>query len=436
VATLDGRDARRARIAVSALFLVNGALLANILPRLPAIKGQLDLTNAAIGTAIAAMPIGGLLAGSVAGLLIVRYSSRRVTVGTGVVFGLLLGLIGLAPSWVTLAASFLVLGMLDAVMDAAMNAHGMVVQRGYGRSILHGFHGWWGAGSLLGAGTGAVAAALDVPLFLHLEIVGILLAVVTLAAYRLLLRDPGADAEPLLPAGAVGARVSGTPAGRGKPAGAPLRALRLLRLLAPFALIGILGLMLEDSASSWSTIYLTEVLGAAVGVGALGVVLYTAGMTVGRLTNDRWIDRWGDAAVARTFALVASLGLGLVIASGSWGGVPLAAFGFALVGLGAAPLFPVMISAAATVPGVPAGQGVALASWLARSGLAIAPTLVGVAADAVGLAAALVIPLVAGVTASVLMGWLLSSSGRRAARPRSAASSGRRTSPERPTPGP
>ena len=151
MSTLDGRDARRARIAVSALFLVNGALIANVLPRLPAIKGHLDLTNAAIGTAIAAMPIGGLLAGSVAGLLIVRYSSRRVTVGAGVAFGLLLGLIGLAPGWIALAASFLVLGMLDAIMDAAMNAHGMVVQRSYGRSILHGFHGWWGAGSLLTA---------------------------------------------------------------------------------------------------------------------------------------------------------------------------------------------------------------------------------------------------------------------------------------------
>ncbi|MEA2613560.1 MAG: hypothetical protein QOI52_1519 [Chloroflexota bacterium] len=430
MATLDGRDARRARIAVSALFLVNGALFANVLPRLPAIKGQLDLTNAAIGTAIAAMPIGGLLAGSVAGLLIVRYSSRRVTVSFGVVFGLLLGLIGLAPGWIALAASFLVLGILDAVMDAGMNAHGMLVQRVYGRSVLHGFHGWWGAGSLLGAATGAVAAVLDVPLFLHLEIVGILLAIVSLAAYRLLLRDPDADAEPLLPATADAA------AAPGRPDGAVPRAFRLLRLLAPIALIGILGLMLEASASSWSTIYLTEVLGAAVGVGALGVVLYTAGMTVGRLTNDRWIDRWGDAAVARTFALVASLGLGLVIASGAWGGVPLAAFGFALVGLGAAPLFPVMISAAATVPGIPAGQGVALASWLARIGLAIAPTLVGVAADAVGLAAALIIPLVAGLVAAVITGSLLKASGRRVVRPGSAVSAGTRTNQERPTPAP
>jgi fucose permease len=404
VSTLDGRDARRARVAVSALFLVNGALMANVLPRLPAIKAHLELTNTALGTAIAAMPVGGLLVGSLAGVLIVRYSSRRVTVGTGAAYGLLLGLIGLAPGWLALAATFLVLGMLDAVMDAAMNAHGIAVQRGYGRSILHGFHGWWSAGTLLGAGSGALAAALDVPLVVHLVVVGILLAGVSLAATQLLLRGRDVDAHE--PGDSRMAIVGGT-TGTGR------RALRLLRLLAPLALIGILGVMLEDAASTWSTIYLTEVLGAAVGIAALAIVLYTAGMTVGRLTNDRWIDRWGDTAVARTGALVASLGLVLVIAAGSWAAIPLAALGFGLVGVGTSPLFPVMISAAGTVPGIPAGQGVAVVAWLARGGFVIAPTLVGLAADTVGLGAALIIPLVAGVSVALLMGALLASSGRR-----------------------
>ncbi len=401
MSTLDGRDARRARVAVSALFLVNGALIANVLPRLPALKAQLELTNAALGTAVAAMPVGGLLAGAAAGALIVRFSSRRVTVGTGVVFGLLLGSIGLAPSWLALAAAFLALGVLDAIMDAAMNAHGIAVQRGYGRSILHGFHGWWSAGTLLGAASGALAAALDVPLAVHLAVVGTALAGVSLAALPFLLRDRAVD----VPEPGVGS-------GSGAPSGAARRGLRLLRLVAPFALIGILGVMLEDAASTWSTIYLTDVLGAAVGLAALAVVLYTAGMTIGRLSNDRWIDRWGDTAVARGGALLASLGLVLVVLAGAWAAVPLAAVAFGLVGLGTSPLFPVMISAAGTVPGVPAGQGVALVSWLARGGFVIAPTLVGLAADAVGLGAALLIPLVAGLTVAVLMGGLLASSGR------------------------
>ena len=171
--------------------------------------------------------------------------------------------------------------------------------------------------------------------------------------------------------------------------------------------------MLEDAAQTWSTIYLTDVLGAGVGVAALAVVLYTAGMTVGRLTNDRWIDRWGDTTVARSGALVATGGLAVVIASGPLAAVPLAAAGFALVGLGTAPLFPVMITAAGSVPGVPSGQGVAVVAWLARAGFVIAPTLVGLAADRVGLSAALLIPLVAGVAVAVLMGTLLGASGRR-----------------------
>ncbi len=405
MSTLDERDARRARVAVSALFLVNGALMANVLPRLPAIKAQLELTNAALGTAVAAMPVGGLIAGAAAGMLIVRYSSRRVTVATGVAYGLLLGSIGLAPGWLALAAAFLVLGMLDAVMDSATNAHGIAVQRSYGRSIMHGFHGWWSAGTLLGAGMGAMAAALEIPLLVHLVVVGIVLAGVSVAAMPFLLRSRGVDAAE---AGFPRLSEAGDPA-----SGSALRAVRLLGLLAPFALIGVLGVMLEDAAQTWSTIYLTDVLGAGVGVAALAVVLYTAGMTVGRLTNDRWVDRWGDTTVARSGAVVATAGLVLVVAAGSWAAVPVAAAGFALVGLGTAPLFPVMISAAGSVPGVPSGQGVAVVAWLARAGFVIAPTLVGVVADGVGLSAALVIPLVAGIAVAVLMGSLLRASGRR-----------------------
>jgi fucose permease len=404
VSTLDERDARRARVAVSALFLVNGALMANVLPRLPAIKAQLELTNAALGTAVAAMPLGGLLAGAAAGVLIVRYSSRRVTVGTGVAYGLLLGSIGLAPDWAALVAAFFVLGMLDAVMDSAMNAHGVAVQRDYGRSIMHGFHGWWSAGTLLGAGTGAIAAALDVALVVHLTFVGIILAGVSLAAMPLMLPGVGVD----------GADPRGAPSFPGDEgvAGSARRALRLLGLVAPFALIGILGVMLEDAAQTWSTIFFTDVLLSGAGVAALAVVLYTAGMTLGRLTNDRWVDRWGDVPVGRSGALLASAGLVLVVIAGTTATAALAAVGFTLVGLGASPLFPVMISAAGTVPGIPAGQGVAVAAWLARAGFVIAPLLVGLAADRVGLGAALIIPLVAGVTVAFLMGPLLAASGR------------------------
>ncbi|MHB8893335.1 MAG: MFS transporter, partial [Candidatus Limnocylindrales bacterium] len=369
-------SARAARIAVSALFLVNGALIANVVPRLPSIKASLDLSNAELGAAIAAMPVGGLLAGGLAGVLIHRIGSGRLTVATGVVSALLLGGLGLAPSWVTLAGVFLVLGVLDATMDASMNAHGLGVERRYGRSILHGFHGWWSAGTMAGGALGAVAAGALLPVPLHLALAGAALVVVTLLASRGLLPNRDADAPAADAAGVETDQIH-------------LRnAPRLLRILGPLALLGILGVMLEDAASTWSAVYLVDTLGLGAGIAAAAYVLYTAAMTVGRLTNDRWVDRWGDVLVARSGALIAVAGLVAVTAAGLLQVAALAYVGFAVVGIGASSMFPVMVAAAGSRPGIPSAHGVALVSWLARIGFVLAPTLVGIAADAVGLAIA------------------------------------------------
>ena len=383
----------RARVGVSLLFLVNGALVANVLPRLPAIKAGLDLSNAELGAAIAAMPIGGLLAGGFAGVLIHRFGSGRLAVSVGTVYGLLLVLVGLAPTWLALAGSFLVLGALDATMDAAENAHGIAVQRRYGRSILHSFHGWWSAGTMLGGAMGAIAAAAGIPIAVDLAVAGVGLAIVALGSSVLLLPDREADApEP-----------SDQPVERIHLRNAP----RLLRLLGPIALLGLLGVMLEDAAQTWSTVYLVDVLGLAAGIAAVAFVLYTGAMTVGRLTNDRWVDRWGDARIGRWGAALAAVGLGLVALAGPTGVAWIAFVGFIGVGVGASSMFPLMVDAAGSRPDIPAAHAVAIVSWMARAGFVIAPTLMGLAADAFGLSVAFLIPLSAALLVVVLAPTLL-----------------------------
>ena len=86
------------------------------------------------------------------------------------------------------------LGALDATMDAAENAHGIAVQRRYGRSILHSFHGWWSAGTMLGGAIGAIAAAAGIPVAVDLAVAGVGLAIVALGSSFLLLPDAEADA--------------------------------------------------------------------------------------------------------------------------------------------------------------------------------------------------------------------------------------------------
>ena len=115
IPSVSAARARSARIAVSTLFFASGVLVSSFLPRLPEIRDGLGLTNAELGAAIAALPIGGLLAGGFAGVLIARFGSGRVGAVAGVAAALAVVAIGLAPSWPALAFAFLVLGVFDSV---------------------------------------------------------------------------------------------------------------------------------------------------------------------------------------------------------------------------------------------------------------------------------------------------------------------------------
>lgn len=369
------------------MFFVNGAIMASILPRLPALKDGLSLSNAELGIAVAAFPVGGLVAGGLVGTLIGRYGSDRVATVAGTLAALALLAVGAAGSWLALAAAALVLGMFDATMDASMNAHSLGVQRQYGRSILQGFHGMWSLGSMAAGAAGALAAGMGVAVAVHLALAAAVLATTAFLAGRRFLPASIADAH----------HDDGTVAERVHIRNAP----RLLRLLVPIALLGILCVVLQSAAATWSAVYLTDVLGQPEGIAASAFVAYMAAMVVGRMTNDRWVDRWGATTVVRVGALIGAAGVAVAVAAGPANLVPVAFLGFALVGIGSSPMFPVMVGAAGTRPGIPTGHAVAIVAWLVRLGLVVAPALVGAAADAFGLAAALGVPLLAAVAIAV-----------------------------------
>ncbi|HYO43250.1 MAG TPA: MFS transporter [Candidatus Limnocylindrales bacterium] len=379
--------ARAARLAVSAVFFVNGAVSASILTRTPAIKDGLGLTDGELGIVLAALPVGGLLAGGFAGLLIARVGSGRLAVATSLALAAMLAVVGIASTWLTLTLAMLVLGMFDATMDTAMNAHGIGVQRTYGRSILQGFHGVWSVGSLAAGAVGAVIAGAGVSVAVHFLGLAVVLAAAVLVSARLFLPASVAD---------------GPHADGGDHAFTLARLPRMLRVLVPIALLGILCVTLQGSAASWGAVYLSDVLDQPEGIAALAFVLYMAAMVAGRLTNDRWVDRFGSETVVRAGALIGVLGIVVVIAAAPLGQPVLAFAGFAAVGLGSSSMFPVMIGAAGSRPGIPAGHGVALVAWLVRVGLILQPAVVGAAADQWGLTAAFGIPLVAGIVIALI----------------------------------
>ena len=382
----SGQAPRRARLAVGALFLANGVGLTTVLPRLPEIKTDLGLTNTALGLALAAAPLGSLSAVPATGRLIVRYGSAQVAVATGTVLALALPLLGLAPAWAALAGVFVVLGACDGVMDAAMNAHGLRVQKAYGRSLINSFHGLWSVGAATGAALGTIAAAFRVPLPLHLLGVSVLvLASVLLArAWRL----PGPDPADLVDTAPTDDR----------------RGVRTaVRPLAWVALLAVVAGIPEDVSNAWSVLYLSENRDAPPGLAGLGYTVFAVAMMASRFSADRVTDRLGRVRVARVGGLLAVAGYVVVLSSPVlW----LSVAGFALVGLGIAPAFPTLFHAAGHWPGVRSGDGVTVVSWVARVGFLATPPMVGAIADSAGIGAGLLVGAAGAATYALLAGRL------------------------------
>jgi MFS family permease len=387
----DPAQIRRARRAVAALFLTNGALFANLAPRLPEIKTDLALSNTSYGIVVAAFPAGALAAGLAAGALIRRFTSARLAVVGTVGIALLTLAAASSTTALLVALALFVGGACDAVVDVAQNTQGLRVQRAHGRSIINSLHGIWSMGAVLGSAMAAGAIALNVPREAHIGATGVLFVAVAATAYRFLLHGTDAVESEHDPAA-------------GRPGGVGRRVYMTLMLLV---VIATAGAVVEDAGSSWATLYLRDDLGAGGAVAVLGYIALLSFQFVGRMIGDRLVDRFGERAVARAGGLVTAAGMGAALLFPS---VPTTIAGFAAAGIGIATVIPAAMHAADRLPGLRAGSGLTAVAWLMRMGFVAAPPVVGAIADATSLRIGLLVVPAAGLAVIAAAGAL---SGRR-----------------------
>ncbi|MGW4837394.1 MFS transporter [Streptomyces globisporus] len=386
--------ARHARAAVAVLFFTNGALFANLLPRYPQIKEDLAIGNGAYGLAVAAFPAGAITAGLAAGVLVRRMGSARVAVLGTLLTGAGILAAGLAPSTALFATALFLAGAMDALTDVAQNAHGLRVQRLYGRSILNSFHAIWSIGAVTGGLMAAGAMALDLPLGVHLAVAAVVLVAAAGGALRFCLPGPDNEPEGTGPE-ETGPERRGTEGARGTS--------RVGFVLAALVLIATAGTLVEDAGNSWAALYLSDALHASAALAASGFIALVGAQFIGRVIGDRLVDRFGQRAVARAGGLITAVGMGLALAVPTLPGTVL---GFALAGFGVATLVPAAMHEADALPGLKPGSGLTIVSWLMRLGFLLSPPIVGQVADAAGLRTGLLVIPAAGVLVVLLAGVL------------------------------
>lgn len=366
-----------ARAAVALVFFVNGAGGGSWFVRIPAVQEALGLSEGALGGALLAAAAGALAAMPLTGGLIVRLGSRALTIAAALVLCLSLPPLVLAPSLPLLIAALMGFGAAFGALDVAMNTQAVAVERRYARPIMASFHAAYSIGGMAGAGLGGVIAGRGIGPAPHLLAVAGLLALASLAASRFLL-PVVVDA-----------------AGAGPAFAWPSRALVAL------GIVGFCTLVVESAMADWSAVYLRTSLATSAGFAAAGYTVFSLAMAAGRLVGDRLTAWLGPVLMVRAGAALAAAGFGLGLLLDH----PVAALvGFAAVGLGFAPLFPVLLSAAGRSPDLAPGPAIAAVTTFAYGGFLAGPPLIGFAAELVGLPTALGLVVLLSLIVSALAG--------------------------------
>jgi MFS family permease len=378
------------RRAVSVAFLAFGIVSGSFVPRLPAVKDHLHLTDGQVGDALLILAVGAVVGATVARFLLGSGARRFVRAGTPVL-GVALVTLGLAANLPQLMVGMLLNGLCAGVLDVLENAQGAELERLAARPMINGFHAFWSLGAVVGSLIAGVAAYFAIAPVAHFAAVAAVVAV----ASAWFLRD--------LPDTRSGAaRVAPPGAGR----------LWLTGPVVAVAVVSFAGFIVEGGTADWSTLYLRDLSHVNPGVAAAGYGGFMVAAMLTRFRADRLTARTSTVIVVRLGALLGAGGLALAVGFPALAG---AATGFALVGIGTAVILPLAFAAGANLGA--SGTALAVVMSSGYAGSVVGPALIGHAADHFGLRVAMLIPLAGALTIALLAGNLRPAPPQTEARP-------------------
>ncbi len=321
------------------------------------------LNDAGLGLVLLALGAGALVSMPLAGFIIARIGSRAVILNASMAFFAMLPLLASLGSIPLTILCLFIFGAANGLMDIAMNAQGVIVERLVGRPIFSSLHGMFSIGGILGA---SICGGL-----MHLGL-GPLAAAGTIAATM----------AALVLGQRPGLITGGTRQSERRHFNRPTGLVALLGLLA-FA-----AAMAEGAMMDWSAVFLRFSRGFDEASAGLGFAAFSATMALGRLSGDWIVTRLGAPRTIRLGSLLAVAGLLIATSSDA---PALVLIGFAVTGIGLANLVPQLFGMAGRLPGFSPGVAISAVATLAYAGILAGPPLIGPLASVTSLPIALTI---------------------------------------------
>lgn len=376
-----------ARLACMFYFMAPGLAYGLVTSRMPALKNMTGATEGELGIILLCFGLSALIGLAFAPRLIAKISAKTTLLASSLACMVFVVLVSFSSSVWFFGIAMALLGICMGLCDVTMNVQGVEVERAYKKSSMNILHAGYNSGAAAAACAGSIFAATNFGVWVNFVLpVAIMAGMLWWAEPRLvtenLEKPERSESSPL---------VSVEPKKR-----------------LPF-LVWVCGLLCvccyvsEGSVGEWGSLYLHQEKAAPESIAALVFAGFSICSLMCRLVADRLRNNFGDFLVNTAGATLALAGMLTVLSSSSWS---ICLIGYAMMGLGQAPIVPIAFSRAGAIKGVSTARATSLVSLLAYAGLLFAPPAFGLSAEHFGLHTALcAVPVL--LTITVLLAFLL-----------------------------
>ena len=348
--TTDG-TLRSAASATRIAFIANGLAFASWAPIIPFAKANTGVDEAALGLLLLCLGIGSVISMPITGWLCARHGTRPMILISAMIMACALPFLAYLVTYWALAISLLIFGASIGTLDVAMNIHAAEVEKRSGRALMSGFHGMFSVGAICGAGFVTLLISYGVaPLIATLCVTSsVIVAILWVQSHYLITKSDAP--EPFRP---------------------PRGIVKWLALLAGIAFL------IEGAIMDWGALLMIERAVFSMQQAALGYIAFSITMVIGRLSGDYVVPRLGRRAILLGGGTLVVLGL---IAITTLPSPALNLIGFAVIGLGAANLVPVVFSAAGQQSDMDPNMAVASVTFVGYAGILLGPAIIGFGAQ-------------------------------------------------------
>lgn len=376
-----------ARLACMFYFMAPGLACGLVTSRMPALKNMTGATEGELGIILLCFGLSALIGLAFAPRLIAKISAKTTLLASSLACMVFVVLVSFSSSVWFFGIAMALLGICMGLCDVTMNVQGVEVERAYKKSSMNILHAGYNIGAAAAACAGSIFAATNFGVW-----VNFVLPVAVMAGMLWW-------AEPRL--------VTGNLEKPERSESSPLVSVEPKKRL-PF-LVWVCGLLCvccyvsEGSVGEWGSLYLHQEKAAPESIAALVFAGFSICSLLCRLVADRLRNNFGDFLVSTAGATIALAGMLTVLSSSSWS---ICLIGYAMMGLGQAPIVPIAFSRAGAIKGVSTARATSLVSLLAYAGLLFAPPAFGLSAEHFRLHTALcAVPVL--LTITVLLAFLL-----------------------------